>query len=426
MTSARHSVERTFRHEYGRLVSLLTQRFGVQHIDAIEDAVQGAMERALNAWGRRGIPSQPAAWLYRVAQNILIDRVRRQLRERGALERSVPSGSNHFESLAAANEPTIADLPDAIQDTTLKLLFLCCHPELPLESRVAFALKVVSGFSTNELAASFLISHANAEKRIARAKEKLRAYGTELTDLTPEDLASRLESVLATLYLLFNEGYSASQGDRDLRDDLCDEAIRLTRMLTDSPITALPSAHALLALMLLHRARLDARQGHDGSVIPLEEQDRSRWDWALIREAMQWMQRSATGDALSRYHLESAIAWEHCRAASLADVDWSRIDSFYEHLHAIAPTQMIKLNWSIANAYSHGPERGLAELVSMNASDRARIRPWWDCAVAQVYQLLGDQQASIAHWSDALALAATTAQRDLIQRRILECQTEPR
>ncbi|MFN7731965.1 MAG: RNA polymerase sigma factor [Pirellula sp.] len=417
MTSAQTSIEHSFRHDYGRLVSILTKRFGVQQIDAIEDAVQGAMERALSTWGRQGIPAQSAAWLLRVAQNILIDRLRREQRERNRAAHL----ATQIES-ETHGDARLHDLPRELDDAALRLLFLCCHPELPLEVRVAFALKVVSGFSTRELAASFLITPASVEKRIARAKDKLRSAGVELSDLDPTSLESRLEAVQSTLYLLFNEGYCSSQGDRDLRADLCDEAIRLMRLLANSAETALPSTHALLALMLMHRARMHARQNEDGSIVTLENQDRSRWDWQQVREAMEWMQRSATGDALSRYHLESAIAWEHTRAASLDAVDWISIAGLYRHLEDLAPTPMVRLNAAIAIAYAHGPERGLAELTAIEATDRARIRPWWDCAMAQTYQRLGNTVAALAHWIDAKALAGNTAQRDLIDRRIEACR----
>jgi len=417
MTSAQTSLEHSFRHDYGRLVSILTKRFGVRQIDAIEDAVQGAMERALSTWGRQGVPAQSAAWLLRVAQNILIDRLRREQRERDRAAQLAIQIESETHSHAS-----LQDLPRELDDAALRLLFLCCHPELPLEVRVAFALKIVSGFSTRELAVSFLITPASVEKRIARAKDTLRSGGVELSDLDPTSLASRLESVQSTLYLLFNEGYCSSQGDRDLRADLCDEAIRLMRLLASSAETALPSTYALLALMLMHRARMDARKNEDGSIVTLENQDRSRWDWQQVREAMEWMQRSASGDELSRYHLESAIAWEHTRAASLNAVDWIRIAGLYQHLYAIAPTPMVRLNGAIAIAYAHGAERGLAELASIEATDRARIRPWWDCAIAQTYQRLGNMDAALAHWTDAKALAGNTAQRDLIDRRIEACR----
>ncbi len=306
-------VEHYFRHEYGRLVALLTRHFGVRELGWVEDIVQAALTKALQSWAQRGLPDDPRAWLYRTARNLAIDAMRRQRIESKSRERL------GLDSNDRSDEPLPID-PLEIGDEPLRLLFLCCHPSIPLASRIALALKMVGGFSLDEVANGLLITRSNAEKRITRAKETLRDIGTEIADLTHESIQSRIESVEGTIYLLFNEGYASSSGDHALRRDLCLEAIRLARMLNAYPWSARPHSAALMALMLLHAARMEARVKTDGTIVLLEDQDRTQWNWSWIREAMDWMARSTQADQLTRYHLESAIAWEHCRAPNFESV----------------------------------------------------------------------------------------------------------
>ena len=405
-------VEHCFRHEYGRLIALLTRALGVRNLELVEDVVQAALGKAIESWGRTGVPDDPAAWLYRTARNLAIDSLRRkQTEHRAATE-------------LASDEPlTREDFVDSeseFEDASLRFLFLCCHPSNSLESSVALALKTVSGFSIDEVAAAFLISKSSAEKRISRAKQKLRESGIEIADLDPSTMEARLDAVQSTIYLMFSEGYSSSSGDVGMRKDLCEEAIRLARMLLADVRLANASSAALLALMLMHAARFDARFDTRGAIVLLESQDRSRWDWGMVREAMEWMARSTESNQLSRFHLESAIAWEHCRASSFAQIDWRRVSEFYGMLDRLWPSPMIRLNQAIAISYADGAENGLQRLVGMPESDRSRLRPWWDCAVAEAYHRMNCKAEAIAHWTDALSLATNAAQRELIARRMLE------
>ena len=281
MQDSSNLVEHCFRHEYGRLVALLTRALGVRNLELVEDAVQAALSKAIQSWGRSGVPSDPAAWLYRTARNLAVDALRRkQIEIRIASELGREDiGESEVNGLNATD----------IEDASLRFLFLCCHPSVPLESSVALALKTVSGFSIEEVAAAFLITKSNAEKRITRAKQKLRESGIEIADLDPQSMETRLEAVQSTIYLMFSEGYSSSSGDIGLRKDLCDEAIRLARMLLAHERLANTVTAALLALMLMHAARFDARFDTRGAIVLLESQDRSRWHWSLVREAMEWM-----------------------------------------------------------------------------------------------------------------------------------------
>ena len=421
MHDSRTLVEHFFRHEYGRLVAVLTRSLGVRNLELVEDVVQSSLSKALLEWGHNSIPDDPGAWLYRTSRNLAIDAIRR-----AQTERRILSAESSAKQDSSSEKIQDAHFDEEVGDESLRLLFLCCHPCIPLESSIAFALKTVSGFSTDEVSSALLISKANAEKRATRAKDKLREIGMELTELDNAAIASRIDAVQSTIYLLFNEGYSSSSGNATLRKNLCEEAIRLARMLVGSVHISASSSSALLALMLMHVARFDARVDIHGSIVVLKDQDRSQWDWNAIREAMDWMANSAQGSILSRYHVEAAIAWEHCRAHSFEQIDWPRITVHYKILAELQPGPMVRLNLAIALSYASGPEFGLSQLTQITTQDRARLRPWWDCAIADVYCRRCDFKNAINHWQDALCLAINTDQREFIARRIEQATKEVR
>ncbi len=413
MDSAPKIVEHFFRHEYGRIVALLTRSLGTRHLNSIEDWVQSAMSRALATWPRTGIPADPAAWLYRTARNLANDSFRR---ERIA-DQVLSSPEVAQEQAKSTSEPSI-HFEDEVGDETLRLLFLCCHPAIPAESRVALALKTVSGFSIPEIANALLTTHANAEKRVHRAKQRLQSGDLTLTELNNAAVSERLETVRSTIYLIFNEGFAATQGTISVRQDLCEEAIRLANMLAQHPICQSPSTFALLALLRMHAARLYSRIDSQGDVVLLADQDRTLWDWAMIREAMSWMERSATGDQLSRYHIEATIAWEHCRAVRWEETDWQRVTECYELLLQHFPTPMIRLNHAISISYLENVQRGRTFLLAIPDADRKRLRPWWDCAMAQMFQRESNTRQAISHWRDGLALAQNGAHRTFIESQL--------
>ncbi len=418
MNESRTLVEHFFRHEYGRLVAVLTSSLGVRNFELVEDVVQSTLSNAIRVWGQKGIPDNPGAWLYKTARNLAVDSFRRtQVEHRLLLSESFSINTTDDVSSFVQDDGEIGDEP-------LRLLFLCCHPQVPLESSIAFALKNVSGFSIDEVATALLISKSNAEKRVTRAKLKLRELGTELMEIDTKTFESRLETIQYCIYLLFNEGYASAGEYASIRKDLCEEAIRLARMLICFTRISNPSNEALLSLMLMHSARFDARLNADGAMILLQEQDRSLWDWGRIREAMSWMTKSADGNKLSRYHVEAAIAWEHCRAKTFREIDWPTIADHYTILNQMQPTPMVQLNRAIAISYSSSLESALVELVKILPPDRARIRPWWDCAIADVFYRLGKIEHAISHWQDGIRLALNSEQRDLIARRIRQAQNK--
>lgn len=355
--------EHYFRHEHGRLVSILARRFGAQPIELCEDAAQAALLRAVETWARAGVPDAPGAWLYRVAHHYVIDAVRAQRRHPAeATEYGEASEAHGAEVLSEAPSTHAVYLSTELPDDLLRMLFLCADPEIPYESQLALALKTLCGFSTEEIALRSFQSTDAIHKRLQRARARLRERGAELDMPSLVELEERIPRILQMLYLLFSEGYSSAKPDSLIRRELCDEAIRLARVLVDHPIGAVPETDALLALMYLQASRFDARIDGVGGLVLMREQDRSRWDRSLIGEGVFYLRRSARGDRFSRYHVEAAIAVEHCLAATYEETPWADIAQLYSALERVAPSPLNRLNRAIAIAEWKGAEAGIAAL----------------------------------------------------------------
>ncbi|WP_010582009.1 RNA polymerase sigma factor [Schlesneria paludicola] len=417
MSEPRPLVEHFFRHEFGRIVAVLTRSLGVRRLELVEDVVQAALAQALETWSRRGVPEDPAGWLYRTARNLAIDALRRERihvqvlsRLADEAEREGPQLQTHF--------------ADEIGDEPLRLLFVCCHEAVPVESRVAIALRTLCGFSTAEIARALLTTEANVQKRIERARNRLCDLDVDFDTPAAPQLSSRLETVLVVVYLLFSQGCYVTHGDKPIRRDLCDEGRRLGRMLAAHPVGDIPAVHALLALMCFHMARLNARVALDGAIVLLEEQDRSTWNWSDVREGMDWLARSASGDGLTRYHVEAGIAWEHCRATSFAQTDWRRIAELYDTLERIAPSPLHSLNRAVAEAYLHGPQSGLERLAAVPPENVPANYPGWYTVIGELHFRLGQNAAAKRAWQEALELTTAQADQDFLCRRIALCQSD--
>ncbi len=333
-------VEHFFRREYGRLVATLSCRFGVRHIEDIEDAVQSALLTALQTWTRAGSPDNPPAWLFRVAYNNLLGELRQKTGRRRLLDQIG----------AEADEMPEPDpeqfLPEEIQDDLLRMLFVCCDPAVPEQSQLVLALKTLCGFDVREIALRLFTTEVNVYKRLGRARARLRETAQATVVLIPEECASRLPAVHQILYLLFTEGHLSSHAEIAIRRELCDEAIRLATILAANPVGATPETFALLSLMHLHVARMHARQDNSGGLLLLEEQDRELWDREGIQLGMELLARSSEGVSFSRYHAEAGIAAEHCRAHSMQETRWDKIVECYALLEQIAPSPLHRLNVS--------------------------------------------------------------------------------
>lgn len=398
-------VEHFFRHEAGRLHGALTRRFGVHNLTLIEDAVQEAMLRALRTWSMGGVPANPSAWISRVAINLALD----ALRHDGMSAAKEEAVAVYLEQTASA-VPTAASALEgdehAIRDDVLRLLFVCCHPAVSADAQVVLALKVLCGFGTGEIARGFLSTEAAIEKQLTRTKQRLRDAGVSF-ELPPagEELVARLDGVLATLYLLFNEGYKASSGDQLVREDLCREAVRLTHLLVSHPAGDTPRAHALLALMLFNTARFPSRVDAQGEMLRLEAQDRAKWDRSLIDLGLRHLVFAAQGDVLSEYHVQAGIAACHCLSPDAASTDWTSIVAHYDDLMRLKPSPVVALNRAVAVANLRGPAAGLAALAEM--PDRARLdRHYLYHAVSgELRWRLGEHREAAEEFRKALRLA---------------------
>jgi RNA polymerase sigma-70 factor (ECF subfamily) len=401
-----------FRREFGRLVSVLSRRFGVGRLELCEDAVQTALLRAVQVWPDRGVPEDKGAWLYRVATNEVLMALRRD-------KRIDPSGEVPEPENSSPEEPVY--LEHEIKDAQLRLLFVCADPGIPRESQMVVALKTLCGFSTGEIALRFFQGEEAVHKRLQRARATLRERITDLETPRVEELASRLPTVLHILYLVFTEGYSSAQPDVLIRRELCEEAVRLGLLLVEHPVGDTPETHALLALMYLNAARFDARVDGAGGLLLLEEQDRSRWDGDLIHAGVSHLHRAARGDVFSRYHAEAAIAAEHCLAPSYAETRWEEIARLHQVLDGIAPSPIHTLNRAIAVAEWKGPEAGLALLEALKPPSWLLGYYLWDATLGELLRRKGDRTRAVTHLSQALEAAPTHAEKGLIRRRLLAC-----
>jgi RNA polymerase sigma factor (sigma-70 family) len=416
---ARHSrelVDNFFRHEYGRLVAVLTRVLGTAHLDLVEDAVQSALLQALQSWSMRGVPQEPGGWLFRVSKNLALDALRR----RRTWDRLQPE----IAAAATVSESVMAEVHFAteIGDELLRMLFVCCHPDLPVESRIALALRTLCGFSPGEIARGLLTTEGNVQKRIVRAKDILRTQHATLEPLSTEMIVTRLAAVHLVLYLMFNEGYNAVSAETPIRRDVCGEAMRLTMLLAEHPLCANPETHALMALMCLHAARFSARLDDRGELLLLAEQDRRRWDGELIRSGLEWLDRSAEGDHPSRYHLEAGISAEHCLAADFASTNWQHIVSLYDLLLANAPSPLHHLNRAVAIAEWKGPAAGLAELDRLPAGPITDHYYLWPAVRGELLRRLRRWSEAEQHFAHALRLNKSAAERQILARRWQECR----
>jgi RNA polymerase sigma-70 factor (ECF subfamily) len=420
--AVQRAVDAAFREEWGRVVATLIRRTG--NWDLAEECAQEAFTEALRRWPADGIPHRPGAWLTTVAGHRAIDWLRRgargaELLEQAGREALPPPGTDE-EAMTELSGET-----GEIEDDRLRLIFTCCHPALPLEGRVALTLRTLAGLSTAEIARAFLVPEATMAKRLTRTKAKIAAAGIPYRVPPAHLLPERTAGVLAVLYLLFNEGHSASSGTELIRASLCDEAIRLGRALQQL-MPDEPEAMGALALMLLHHSRRHARVGGDGELITLEEQDRDRWDAAEIQEGLALLEAALRHRQAGPYQLQAAIAACHARAATTADTDWPQIAGLYALLERYMPSPVVRLNRAVAVAMAGDIEAGLAIVDELSSDARLARYHLLEATRADLLRRRGDQAAAAAAYQRALPLAPSKAERRYLQRRLRETSTSDR
>jgi RNA polymerase sigma-70 factor (ECF subfamily) len=419
------SIETIFCEERGGLLATLIRIMG--DFDLAEDALAAAFTAAIEQWVRDGRPDNPRAWLTRTARNKATDVLRHQSlaeRKREALEAEgvawglVPAPDDHDAIEAAAGAVEDGD-EFPVQDDRLRLIFTCCHPALAIEAQVALTLRTLGGLSTDEIARAFLLPSITMAQRLVRAKQKIRNAGIPYRVPEPADLPDRVAAVTAVIYLIFNEGYAASSGDAPLRLHLTAEAIRLGRLLCQL-MPGRADAQGLLALMLLHDSRREARTTAEGDLILLEDQDRSRWDQAQIREGLALVDAALRAGPPDAYGVQAAIAALHAQAAVAADTDWGQIVALYARLFAQAPSPVVMLNHAVAVAMSEGPAEGLSLLDALTTSgllDGYHLLP---AARGDLLRRLGRRGEATTAYQQALQQAGNEADRRFLQRRLAE------
>lgn len=392
------------------MTAVLSRMLGLSSLEEAQDIVQDTLLQAATTWAYKGLPEQPSAWLYRVARNRAIDLLRREMRFREI--------APHYSYLSLSSVPAGEDpffFEHAIRDSQLQMIFACCHPAVPEEGRIALALKTLCGLSAAEIARAFLTGEETVSKRIYRAREKIRSAGIRLEMPPAAELPERLDAVLHCLYLLFNEGYNSSQQDRLIREELCEEALRLCFLLTGERRTDLPRVRALLALFCFQSSRLQARVDAEGRIILLRHQDRSRWYRPLMDKGFYYLETALTEDDLSVYHLEAAIAALHASAPSFEATDWKSIHHLYEQLYRLKPGPIVALNRAVALGYAWDKKEALEQLLCIKGLEDYYL---WHSCLGEAYSGLGQMSEAELHFRHALALTPSLAEQELLKQKL--------
>jgi RNA polymerase sigma-70 factor, ECF subfamily len=411
--NAASAVEEVYRADWGRIVATLIRLFG--DFDLAEECAQEAFAAAVDQWRDSGVPDIPRAWIIQTARHKAIDRIRRKGRYAEKLDSYAVSGM-----VRAAEEPYYDN--DEIPDDRLRLIFTCCHPALAPEVQVPLTLRTLCGLETDEIARAFLVTPSTMAQRLVRAKHKIRDAGIPYAVPGTSDIAARLEAVLTVIYLVFNEGYLATRGGSLVRTDLCAEAIRLGRLvialMEPQPMA---EAKALVALMLLHDARRDARLDEAGEIVILEEQDRCRWNHRQIAEAVILLKEAQSG-APGPFALQAAIAAAHCKAAQPADTKWAEIVQLYDQLERVQPSPVVSLNRAVAVAMADGLGAGLATMDAVAAANDLNDYHLLHAARADLLRRLGSLDEAAKSYTRALALVTNDSERRFLERRLREVQ----
>lgn len=406
-------VEHLFRRQSARLIAALTAMVGLAQIDLVEDVVQETLLRALRSWPHGGIPKNPEAWLHRTARNLMIDQMRSaklHATREADITRHIES-----ESMPTLPEPTYQH---ELDDNQLRMIFACCHPSLPDDAQTAIALKELCGFSVGEIARAFLAEESTIAQRIVRGKKQFRSGAIPFEIPEPSEMVTRMDAALRVIYLIFNEGYTRHSGDDLISRELAEEAIRLAEQLASKPITETSKLHALLSLIYFQFARFSARQTARGELIILEDQDRVLWDSHFIARGFHHLERAATGNSLSRYHLEAGIASLHAMANSFDQTNWRQMVEWYDQLLEIDRSPIIFLNHIVALGFWKGFEVGLSVLDSSPFARSLQNYPYFHAVRAEFLIRLERPADAVAPLQTAISLTQNSAERAFLSRKL--------
>lgn len=408
-------VDHFFRHESGKMVAVLTRVFGFANIEQAEDIVQDTIIRALETWKYGKLPDNPQAWLYRTAKNKAIDLIRREKIKHKIEGELAPLLKSEYTLVPSMNEMFGEN---EIKDSQLRMMFACCHPTIATEAQLTLVLKSLCGLSTKEISHAFLTNEETIQKRLYRTKEKIREEHIPLDYPGADSMPARLDTVLKALYLLFNEGYNSSHPEKLIREDLCEEAMRLTILLTENPSTNLPHTNALLALMCFHASRFNARLDDKGFIVLLKDQDRTQWNLFLIERGNQYLSIAAQGAAIHDYHIEASIASVHANAKAYEDTNWHLILELYTNLFNRTQNPVVAINKCIALGEAEGYEKAIAEL---NKIKTLTEHCYFNTSLGEMHLKAGNKIEARKHFQKALELTSSHAEIELICKKMSSC-----
>lgn len=408
-------IEKLTKEESGKIISVLTRVFGTHHIELAEDVLQDVLIKALENWQEKGIPDNPSGWLYSAAKNRAIDVLRKYRYEH--------TYGDDFNPLldSGYTATTILDdyfQHDEIKDDQLRMMFACCHPGIAKEGQIAMVLKTIIGFSIPQIAKAFITSKGTIEKRLYRARKAFRDKKIDFVIPAGKELKNRLDIVLKTIYLIFNESYSSSYDEELIKESLAFDTISLCTLIVENSITKSPEAHALLALCYFHTARMPGRINSNGDLLLMSEQNRTLWNKSYIDTGIYHLNNAATGNNISRYHIEAAIAYEHCKAKTFADTDWNMILQYYNILEQIEPSPIVLLNKAVVLKELKGAEvaiKVIKDIPGINYLDKYYLL---HAILGKLFVEVGKKQDALRHFETALTLVVSQAEKKLIENSI--------
>jgi RNA polymerase sigma-70 factor (ECF subfamily) len=408
-------VDHLFRHEAGKMVAVLTRVFGFPNMEQAEDLVQDTIIQALESWKFGKLPDNPQAWLYRVAKNKAIDLIRRD-----KIKHEIKNDLTVLLKSEYSLVPLINQMftENEIKDNQLRMMFACCHPSISQEAQITLMLKTLCGLNVHEIANAFLTNEETIQKRIYRTKEKIRTEKISLDYPGADAMPSRLEAVLQTLYLLFNEGYSSSHPEKLIREDLCEEAMRLVILLAENPKTNKPHINALLALMCYQVSRFNTRLDDKGYIVLLKDQDRKQWNQFLVQKGNEYMLHASEGDVVHEFHIEAAIASVHANAPSYESTDWKSILQFYDTLLANTNNPIVALNRCLALGEVEGSEKAIAALEELKGMEQNCL---YNASLGEMFMKTGNKLEAKQYFNKAISLTNSKAEKELLQRKIDMC-----
>mgnify|MGYP002396066462 CR=1 FL=1 len=411
-------VEHFFRHESGKMISVLTGIFGTNNLILVEDIVQDTLTEAISNWTYKGIPENPIAWLYTVAKNKTLNAIKRNRYQEKYISENL-----YFQKNQQITEMSLAGafLEESISDDQLRMMFMCCHPSISKDSQIALILKTLCGFNISEIAKSFLTNNESINKRLVRARKTIREDSVPFEVPSNQQLVNRVDAVLEALYLLFNEGYSASNGEALIREELCTESIRLAEMVVNHKfITNKSDVYALIALMQLNSSRFKAREDNNGNIFTLSQQNRSLWDFHIMEQGFSNLEKSAQNHQISKYHILATISAYHCSAKDFKSTDWKSILTLYDKLLSIDNSPIIILNRAIALSNLGSVKKAIHELDTIENDKLIKSNYLFYSTKAEFYFQIKDYTIAKKTLKKAIELAPLTTEKRMLENRFQE------